>query len=231
MQDGTTEKCEGWAYFENPDIRNIEEGESPTKSEQTPSQILELCKKEMEESFAQAVLDPTEGNIFQYLELQDRWLRRSSQVAKVWAKVVLESPELNNALNGMPTSSYGTKYYHQLKSLQQREVIQGLSETHSLICFYKGNDPASKELAKVLKLFSKKHNWLIQPISVDGMVLNEMVNSTVDKGLTEQLGVSYYPSIYVFDPTEYSAKPVGFGLVSVDMLEVNISLQYQNSSG
>lgn len=223
-------KCEGWAYFEERPV--FEEKEEPidqSVGERSPSETLSLLKKEMEDSFAKAVLEPTEENILHYLEKQHFWLKRSGQVARVWSKVVLENPELNNTLSGMPVSSYGTKFYHKAKSEEQKNLIKNLSQTHSILCFYQGEDPASKELAKVLKLFSNRHHWFVKGVSVDGIMIDEIQDSIFNSGLSEQLEVSHFPSIFVFDPTDGVAKPVGFGLVSVDMLETNIYLQFGKS--
>lgn len=218
-------KCEGWAYFE--DLATPESlEEKPVEPQKEPSELLEQSKKEMENSFAQAVLDPTEENIFLYLELQNRWLKRAGKVSQIWAKVVLQNPELDNSIGGLPTSSYGVKFYHRQKDLEKKEMVKRLSESHSLICFYEGKNEASKELAKVIKLFSKKHDWTVQPISVDGVMVKEFPSSSLDQGLKDLLGVDCYPSVWVVEPDGESAKPVGFGLVSVDMIEENISIQY-----
>lgn len=220
-------KCEGWAYFEERPV--FEEKEEPIDQsieEKSPSETLAHLKREMEDSFAKAVLEPTEENILHYLEKQHFWLKRSGQVARVWSRVVLENPELNNTLSGMPVSSYGTRFYHQAKSKEQKELIQNLSQTHSIICFYQGEDPSSKELAKVLKLFSDRHHWIVKGVSVDGIMIDEIQDSILNSGLSEQMEVSHFPSIFVFDPSDGIAKPVGFGLVSVDMLETNIYLQF-----
>ncbi len=219
-------RCEGWAYFEEKSKPEESEEEIVEDTKQ-PTEVLESCKKEMENKFAQAVLEPSEDNILEYLELQHQWLKRAGKVSQVWAKVILQNPTLDNSLSGMPVSSYGTKFYHKQKSIEQKQTVKQLSESHSILCFYEGKKESSKEFSKVIKIFSKRHNWVVQPISIDGVLLDEFPGSILDQGLRDKLEVTHFPSVYVFDPYEGDAKPVGFGLVSVDMLETNIGMQFR----
>lgn len=219
-------RCEGWAYFEDqskpeqPEEVIVEEKKQPVK-------VLESSKREMENKFAQAVLEPSEENILEYLELQHQWLKRAGKISQIWAKVILQNPTLDNSLSGMPVSSYGTKFYHKQKSIEQKQIVKQLSESHGILCFYEGKKESSKEFSKVIKIFSKRHNWIVQPISIDGVLLDEFPGSILDQGLRDKLEVTHFPSVYVFDPYEGDAKPVGFGLVSVDMLETNIGMQFK----
>lgn len=215
-------KCEGWAYYEEKSPQQQEE----LKKETSPSVTLNEHKQEMENAFSKAVLDPTEENIHTYLQLQNKWLKRASELSQVWAKVVLDHPEFDNSLNGIPMSSYGAKFYHRQKSLQMKKKVKELSKTHNLLCFYEGKSEASKEFAKVISLFSKRYDWLVQYICVDEHPLEELKGSVLDKGLKEQLEIEHFPAVYAINPSNNEAKPIGFGLISVDIIESNISLQY-----
>ncbi len=221
-------RCEGWAYYEEKSVPK-EDNEKPIQVTKKPSEELQERKNEMEDTLAKAILEPTEENIQKYIELQNMWLIRAGDVSKVWAKVVLKNPSLDNSISGTPVSSYGSKFYHKQKSLLQKDIVKSLAESHGLICFYEGRDEASKEFAKMISLFSKRYDWIVQPISVDGVILEELPGSILDKGLKEQFGITHFPAVYVIEPNETEAIPVGFGLVSVDMIETNITLQFREN--
>jgi conjugal transfer pilus assembly protein TraF len=220
-------KCEGWAYYEEKNVHEeVEEEKIAIKS---PSDQLQDCKKEMDDTLATAILEPTEENIHNYLELQNKWLNRASDVSKIWAKVVLENPVLDNSISGSPVSSYGTKFYHKQKVAEQKEIIEEVSKNYGLLCFYEGKSEASKEFAKVIKIFSERYDWVVQPISVDGIMIEEFPSTVKDNGLSDQLYVTHYPAIYALNPKTKEATPIGFGLISVDMIENNIVLQFKEN--
>lgn len=221
-------RCEGWAYYEEK-VVPVDKEKVTSAKEKSPSERLEERRKEIEDQLALALLEPTEDNLYNYIELQRKCINQASDFSKVWAKVVLENPNLDYSISGTPVSSYGTKFHHNQKVALQKEIILELSKTYGLLCFYEGKSEASKELAKVIHLFSERYDWIIQPVSVDGIMIEEFPGSIKDHGLTKQLNVGHYPAIYVLNPKTRDFKPIGFGLVSVDMIETNIVLQFKEA--
>lgn len=222
-------KCEGWAYHEDFAISKKEE-EKTVAENQSYSQSLAQCRQEIEEFLAKAILEPNEDNIRKYIELQNKWLSRSSDFSKLWAKIVLDNPHLDNSLSGIPVSSYGTKFYHKQKSERQKQIVQTVSKTHALVCFYEGKKHESREFSNVINIFSKRYEWVLQPMSVDGVFIDEFENSILDSGLKNQLKIAHFPAVFLINTKTQEVIPIGFGLISVDMLETNVAIQFEETT-
>ena len=212
------EKLEGWYYFQE---KENEAPASPDDAEET----LALEKMNLSKLLSLALLNPSEGNVENYIREQRRWIQQSTQFADAWGKVLLAKPTLGDFLIN-PTTQYGVQAKRDLDLGRRKDLLQRLSQDHFLLFFFRGNDPLSEKAADVALLFASIHHWKIKAISLDGKGLKNM-EFELDKGISDSLGVEASPSFFVVNPFENQIFPVGAGLISVTELEQNIEMQYE----
>lgn len=214
-------KAEGWAWYEDR-VPPKEQKVNREPSCSDPVEEIEAIQKTLEEKKALAILEPTEEHILDYIREQNKWTSQSHKFANVWISTILKHPELDFTLEGVPVSQYGQKIYRQIQKEERNALISSLSEKYALLFLYEGKNPASKEIAKAVSLFSKRYSWVVSHVSVDGVICEDMPNSTVNTGLKEKMGISIFPTIAVVCPDADEVIPIGYGFVSVDMIESNI---------
>lgn len=225
-------KAEGWAWHEKKQKEESVQDEvsEPIDSKSSKEQIAEV-KEKLEELLATALISPTEENIYAYMQLQYEWLEKSSNFSQMWAKTLLNSPQLNSSVTDRPTTQYGIQLHKHIKKSRMKELIQSLCQDHGLFLFYEGGSKISQALSMVLLEFSKQYNWEIVPISIDGIMLEAMPTSRIDNGLSHNLGITVFPAVFIINPMTKEATPIAYGLASLDQILQNISLQFEDNGG
>jgi conjugal transfer pilus assembly protein TraF len=214
------QKLEGWYYFEDQQSP----AEKPPLSHEEAEEFLDAEKHKLKQLLSLAIVSPTKDNVENYIRHQRRWIQQSNTFAQSWGKILLDHPELGEFLN-TPTSSYGilAKKAHDLK--RRVELLQTLSKNYFLLLFFKGQDPLAQKVAEVAQLFAATNGWKYRAVSLDGVGLSQLKEFEVDKGLSQTFRVQASPSLFIVNPTENQAYPVGAGLISVSELEANIETQ------
>src|SRR5215211_345961 len=128
-------KAEGWAWYEDAHKKTKQEIEAtPMKEINSEMSIPQLIppsfsaaekaaqiRKDVEEKLAQAVLEPTEENIENYMREQQKWINQSVRFSSTWAKVLLQQPNLD-ATNEFPVSQYGIQLYKQIEQDKRADL-------------------------------------------------------------------------------------------------------------
>ena len=211
------QKLEGWYYFE-------EKAEKPPLNAHEAECILELEKVVLKKMLSLALLDPTTENVESYISAQKQVLDQSSNFAATWGKVLLEKPFLGDFLAN-PTSNYGILAKREFDLKKKKALMQKLSKEYFLLVFFRGKEYSSEKAAEVASLFGSTNGWKVKAISLDGIGTPGLTDFEVDKGLSVNMGVQVTPSMFIVNPKENKAFPVGAGLISVNEIEQNIENQ------
>jgi conjugal transfer pilus assembly protein TraF len=239
-------KAEGWAWYEDmqkPEKKIRQENKpklEETKPEELFLQVLPVSpaplsaaeratkiRKDLEEKLAQAVLEPTEENVENYIREQQKWIDQSAHFSSTWAKVLLKQPELD-ATTEFPVSQYGIQLYKQLEQEKQAALMQKLNSHYGLFFFYEGKSKSSQAFSFVVQEFAKKYGWEVVAISKDGFLLEGFSDNHLDNGTIQTLGITVFPSLFLVNPQTADIRPISFGLVSLDRIERNIELQFSD---
>lgn len=216
-------KAEGWAWYEN----KVEQKARIERSQEIKTAQMQISEAKMllEMKLAEAMIDPTEQNVMEYMVEQKKWLHQSASFARVWGKVLLQNPELDHTTSS-PVTQYGIQLKNEIENENIQLLIGNLAKEHGLFFFYEGKCKISQGLAKVVQLFANKYSWNVVAVSIDGTILPEFQNSRLDNGISKQMGISVLPALFIVNPTEKVATPVAYGFVSVDQIEERIMLQF-----
>lgn len=230
-------KAEGWAWYE--DKQPIE---PPTTSEKKieenqPSSIatplsakeeVALIRENLEEKLARAVLTPSEENVSEYMKEQKKWIDQSGDFSNIWAKVLLKQPHLDATLTGYPVSQYGIQVQQQIQLENRTRIIHTLIKDYGLFFFYQGQSKVSQAFSLVVQEFAQKYGWEVIAISSDSILLEGFSDNQLDNGIIQHLGIEVFPSLFLVNPKTSEITPIAYGLASLDQIENNIELQFND---
>ncbi|MGC3903686.1 type-F conjugative transfer system pilin assembly protein TraF [Legionella pneumophila] len=152
-----------------------------------------------------------------FLSLQDYWLKESSRFKSLFQQTMLAHPEYDYAVTH-PTSNLGAKITDEVRETQTVEVINRLSKSHGLLFFYRGKSPYDLKQIPIIVDFCKRFRIQLIPVSVDGTTVPELLNSRMDQGQADRLGVHYFPALLLVNPANQRVSPVAYGLTTQDVL-------------
>ncbi|WP_131784111.1 type-F conjugative transfer system pilin assembly protein TraF [Legionella gresilensis] len=152
-----------------------------------------------------------------FLSLQDYWLKESSRFKALFQQTMLAHPQYDYAVTH-PTSNVGAKITDEVRESQTIAMINRLSKSHGLLFFYRGKSPYDVKQIPIMVDFCRRFNMPLIAISVDGVTSPELLNSRLDQGYANQLGVRYFPALLLVNPVSHRVAPVAYGLTTQDVL-------------
>jgi conjugal transfer pilus assembly protein TraF len=223
------ERGNGWHNYEDPVFdwkRDVEEDSKKSQSPVNPTEIVESFKKETAEKLNQAILNPTEENMLEYIKMENKALNNAAKFAEVKRVVALKNPEYDySTIN--PTDQYVREVYYQKDAEAKSEAIASLKDSYGLFYFYMGSCGYCQKFAPVIKNFSDKYGWHVQAISLDGGASTEFPDFINDDGLYEKVvgrPDHLVPVLVAFDSRTQDLIPISFGAISESEMEENILL-------
>lgn len=218
------DRTRGWHFYESP-IEEMEPEEdepvAPPKPEakaepakpQTPAgppaMSADWLKANLPKYLTKAIDNPTDENVRAYLYLQRYGMDKAQQYATASQRVTLNDPYLDfNARK--PLSAVGSQVSDQIGLEERMALLKDLSKDAGLLFYFTGTCEHCKRQWPLVKAFSDKYKFSVMPVSMDGMILDGMnpKNVVMDAGQAQMMGVTVYPSIYLFKP------PSTFSVVS-----------------
>jgi conjugal transfer pilus assembly protein TraF len=210
--------AEGWHWYK----------EHEEKTEENTGSIVNNSVKQMnaikaaiELALNTAILHPTEANVKNYIELQNRISNQASLFADMWSKVLYNNPQLNYSLVH-PTNNVAKQVDLDIQKQQEDDAIANLAAESGLFFFYSGSCVYCRKFAPILKDFATTYKIEVIPISMDDSILPEFPNVKQDQGQSRLFNVTAEPSLFAVNPYTGKAYPVSHGLVSQDFLRKRI---------
>lgn len=167
-----------------------------------------------------------------FLKLQDYWLKESSRFSATFQKTMLSFPEYDYTVTH-PTSNLGTKMMDEARDASRKKVIERLRDSHGLLFFYRGNNPYDQKQVPIIRDFCARFHFSLIPVSVDGTSSKELLESRMDKGQANALGVRFFPALLLVQPQTKKTLPVAFGFTTQDALErrlYQVATQFKGES-
>ena len=211
--------AEGWHWYKEQEEKAEEDVSSIIAN--NPVKQMNAIKAAVELALDRAILHPTETNVKNYIELQNRVSNQASLFADLWRKVLYSNPQLNYSLIH-PTNNVAKQVDLDIQKQQEDDAIAKLASESGLFFFYSGSCVYCRKFAPILKDFATTYKIEVIPISVDGGVLPEFPNAKQDQGQSRLFNVTVEPSLFAVNPYTGKAYPVSHGLVSQDFLRKRI---------
>ena len=215
----------GWFWYDDP-LPERNEGPKP-KSKAVPtisaptaprkaSELVEFeaLQKRVEDLRNIAIINPSEQNIRNYLDIQNFVIEKASTFADVAQRVIWATPELDPTVTGRPVNAKALEVFDREQAGARTNTVAQLSQTHALFFFFRSDCPYCHQFAPLLRDFEAKFGLKIVPISVDGGGLPEFRNPRVDNGIARTLDVRQVPALFLAEPRGGKITPIGYGVLS-----------------
>jgi conjugal transfer pilus assembly protein TraF len=202
--------AEGWHWYNNI----IEDANKESKMNTTdPIEQMKVLKNTVERALDMAILDPTEVNVKNYIELQNRVSNQASIFANIWQKVLYKNPQLNYALIH-PTNTIARQIDLDLQHKKEDVAIAKLAQESGLFFFYSSSCIYCRKFAPILKEFASTYKIVVIPITMDGVIFPEFPETKKDRGHAAKFNVTIMPSLFAVNPYTQKAYPISQGLIS-----------------
>jgi len=206
------QKERGWFWYE-PFPTQGEETQRGSRRDKhmTVKQIRERGEK----LFEAALLSPTRENVRAYMEHQKRVLERSEEFARVWKRVLWESPALDSTVDN-PVSVAGAEISRNLRKTARDGVIEKISRVGKLVFFFRSDCPFCRGQAEIIKTLERRHGIGVLAASLDGRGLHPLYPHFVNGAAqAARLGVERVPALFLFVPSQRKIVRIGTGYLTL----------------
>ena len=201
----------GWFWYEPPPPR----ADAPRPGSGEKPVSVKRIKERGERLFETALLFPTKRNVRAYMEHQKRVLERSEEFARVWKRVLWETPALDATVD-YPVSAAGAEISRGVLRGKRDEVIAKISRVGKLVFFFRSDCPFCQGQAEVVKTLERRHGIGVLAASLDGRGLHPLYPSFVRGGAqAARLGVDRVPALFLFVPSRAKIVRIGTGYLTL----------------
>ena len=184
---------------------------------------IETMRRELEESRAAAILDPSTANVTAYLRLQQEALQRAAAFSDVFRRTVWATPELDYTLR-RPVGALAKRLWSDERRQARDRALASLGERYGLIYLGHAGCAGCKVFGPLLRAFSLRHGLDVLAVSLTGEALEGWPEAVPDNGRAARLGLAGapVPAVVLFDTETKTVLPVGFGVMAEDQLAERI---------
>ena len=164
--------------------------------------------KELLQAFQKkAIMEPSVGNLRDYMTLQDIARRKAAEFAMVTNYTLQANPELD--LNrDYPLATPGRSARTRLQQQEVQSKLATANTDHALVYFYAPSCGYCQEQDNILKYFVERHGWDVKPVNVEEQ-----------PQLAARFNVQTTPSMILIRRGREDYLPAAVGVVSLDTLE------------
>lgn len=214
---------EGWFFYKDPPKEEVKEEEVPvplsspvSSSPQSSPLFTERMKRWGEELLSKAMEEPTIENVKAYMEYNRLMMKLSENFSLAWQKVLMMYPELESSV---PVSDTDKDLYFETVKKRETEILYELSRKAGLFFFYDGQCPYCERQAYYLRRFLIENPFfVVKPVTLDGTVFSNFPETVRDNGISQRLGVTTVPSIFLAFPPDRFER-ISTGLVTTSELK------------
>ena len=201
----------GWFWYE-PFPSRAEEARPGTPGRRL---TVKEIRERGERLFEAALLSPDRENVRAYMEHQKRVLERSEEFARVWKRVLWESPALDATVDD-PVSAAGAEISRNLRKTAREGVMERISRVGKLVFFFRSDCPFCRGQAEVVKTLERRHGIGVLAASLDGRGLHPLYPRFVNGAAqAARLGVERVPALFLFVPSRRKIVRIGTGYLTL----------------
>jgi len=162
-----------------------------------------------------AVMNPTDANLKNYLELWQVTQEKGATFADNWRRVVWQNPQLDYSLK-RPANNTAIKTYDAQREGNEEQHLRALAKEHGLIFFFRSDCPYCHAMAPTLKMLGEKYGIEILAVSVDGAgLLPEFPQFTDGRSQAQAWGIERVPALFIGSKSTGDHAPIGFGQMAL----------------
>ena len=206
---------------------------APEKKETKEPEIAEFAniQERLQELLQIAYVNPTDENLYNYIEYQNNVTNKAAVFADKWKRVQWLQPELDYSQR-FPTAGMAKAVNQKMLNENQDFNLKHLKDVgYGIFFFYRSDCQYCHQMKYPLDLLAKKTEMEVLSISLDGVLLDKFPNSTKDTGQAERLGVTQTPTIMLVNTKTRDIQPISTGWTSLQELEKRIYVLTATSPG
>jgi conjugal transfer pilus assembly protein TraF len=154
-----------------------------------------------------AVQRPTEGNVHEYLTMQDLARRKAAAYANVASYVIQKYADLDVGRE-YPVAAPGVIARVKMQKDEVTATIRDAAVDHALLFFVSPGCSYCEEQQQILRYFTDRYGWQIKEIDVDAK-----------PEIAARFGIQTTPTLLLIAKNRSDYIPVASGVVALDELE------------
>lgn len=174
----------------------------------------EQMRQELKRREDVAVMNPSDSNLKDYLELWTAVQDKGSVFADNWRRVVWQNPDLDYTLK-RPANNSAIKVYDNARTQDEEAQLKMIAKEHGLIFFFRSDCPYCHKMAPSLKAMANQYGIEVLPVSVDGKGLPDFPRPVDGRAQAAAWGIERVPALFIGSKETGDHAPIGFGLMSV----------------
>lgn len=189
-----------------------------------PPEIQEFAniQERLKELLQIAYVNPTDENIYNYIEYQNKISNKAAVFADKWQRVLWISPELDYSQRHPTASMAKAVNRKQIREKREFNLEHLKAQGYGIFFFYRSDCQYCHQMSYPLKLLGERSKLDVMSISVDGVIVDKFPNSVVDNGQAAKLGVTQTPTVMLINTETKDIQPISTGWVSLQELEKRI---------
>ena len=215
----------GWHFYCDRSEEETEDEARATKAPPATSAKARILatRQALEEARAQAILEPTPGNVTAYLRLQQEALQSAAAFSDAFRRAVWANPDLDYTLR-RPVGALAKRLWSEERRAEREGVLQELGERYGLIYLGSEKCPGCRVFGPLLRAFALRHGLEVLAVSMTGGAIEGWPEAVPDNGRAARLGIQapVLPAVVLYDVRSKRAIPVSFGVVAEDQLAERI---------
>lgn len=179
-----------------PKVEKTPEAKDEQRIDSKDLKTAEQLRKELKRREDIAVMNPTEANIKDYLELWTITQDKASTFTDQWRRVVWQNPQFDYSVRN-PNNNSAIKIQQDQLSRKKGETLSQLAKKHGLIFFFRSDCQYCHAMAPVLKYMQEQFGFDVLGVSIDGGSLPEFPNPRNGAAVATKWGVDTVPALFI----------------------------------
>ncbi|MCF7697089.1 conjugal transfer protein TraF [Mycetohabitans sp. B2] len=186
----------------------------PKRIELKDIKTAEQLRQELKRREDVAVMNPTEQNLKDYLELWQLTQNKGAVFADTWRRVVWQNPDFDYTLK-RPANNSAIKVYDTARLRNEAQQLRRLAKDHGLIFFFSSHCSYCHAMAPTLKVLADKYGLDVLGVSLDGGGLPEFPNPRDGRAQAAAWGIERVPALFIGSKHTGDLAPIGFGMMAL----------------
>lgn len=175
----------------------------------------EQLRAELKRREDMAVMQPTEQNLKDYLEIWTLTQDKASEFADSWRRVVWQNPEFDYSIRNPHNNSAIRIKETDLETRKNATLVE-LAKEHGLIFFFRSDCRFCHAMAPTLRQLSVRYGVEVLAVSIDGAGLAEYPNFVDGRAVAQQWGVNVVPAVFIASKKTKEHAPIGYGVMALN---------------
>ena len=178
-------------------------------------------RKNLDELKHKAILEPTAGNVSNYMRAQQNAVRMATQFTETWQRQLFADPSLDANVK-RPLTSIGNNLRQDMLVAEREAALKQASSEAGLMFVYKNPDACMlcETQARIIADMAARYEISVLPVSKDGFISEHFPTSLQDQGQLARLELqdTPVPFLALVEPQSGGVDLIGAGLMTQDII-------------